>query len=79
MNPVTIVVGALFCAYAGYVLTVRLQGRDDKFRKLGAMRRFWGVRLGSGIHYFGYVVVPLMLGLALVWAGLRGASPFSAF
>lgn len=76
MNPLTILVGVLACGYAGWVLVLRLNGKDEKFRKLGPMRQFWGPKLGSGIHYFGYVFVPLVLGAALIWAGYRGAGLF---
>jgi hypothetical protein len=79
MNPYSLVVGIAACAYAAFVLVMRLRGRDDKFRKLGPMREFWGPRLGSAIHYVGYVVIPLVFGIFLIVAGLRGKNVFSAF
>ena len=44
MNPLSLLVGVAFCAYAPLVLVMRLRGRDDMFRKLGPMRNFWGPR-----------------------------------
>ena len=76
MNALTVGIGALACGYAVFVLVMRLAGKDDKFRKLGPMREFWGPRLGSGIHYFGYVLVPLAVGAWLITHGLRGGSLF---
>lgn len=76
MNPLTLALGVLSCCYGGYVLTLRLRGHDEKFRKLGPMREFWGPKLGSGIHYFGYAVMPLIFGLALIWAGYQGIGIF---
>jgi len=72
MNPITAIVGVLLCSYGVWVLTLRLQGKDEKFRKLGPMKEFWGASLGSAIHYFGYVVLPLALGISLVVMGLKG-------
>ena len=79
MDPYSLVVGIAACAYAAFVLVMRLTGRDDKFRKLGPMREFWGPRVGSAIHYVGYVVVPFVFGIFLIVAGLRGKNVFSAF
>jgi hypothetical protein len=77
MNPITVAVGALICCYALWALAMRLRGRDDKFRKLEPMRQFWGDRLGSAIHYVGYVLVPLGVGIAVVFAGARGVDLLS--
>jgi hypothetical protein len=79
MNPVTILIGVILCAYAASVLILRLKGREERFRKLGAMRNFWGPRLGSAIHYVGYVVVPFGFGVALIFAGWTGVNVFEVF
>ena len=79
MNPLSLLVGVASCAYALFVLVMRLRGRDDMFRKLGPMRNFWGPRLGSVIHYVGYVIVPLGFGILLIWAGSHGKNLFAAF
>jgi hypothetical protein len=74
MNSITLTVGILICAYALWVLTMRLQGKDSKFRKLEPMRQFWGPRLGSAIHYLGYVIAPFALGIGVMIAGLKGVN-----
>ena len=74
MDLITVAVGILVCGYAVWVLSMRLQGKDDKFKKLQPMRNFWGPQLGSAIHYFGYVVVPLSIGVGIIISGLKGNS-----
>lgn len=37
------IVGTFPCIYAVWVLIARLQGQDDKFRKLAPMKQFWGL------------------------------------
>jgi hypothetical protein len=78
MNTVTIVVGALAVGYGLFVLVLRLKGNDEKFRKLAPMRRFWGPKLGSAIHYVGYVGLPIVLGAVLIVAGVKGINVFDA-
>lgn len=72
MNAITVSVGVLVCGYAVWVLAMRLGGKDDLFKKLEPMRRFWGPRLGSAIHYAGYVAAPFAVGVALIVAGIKG-------
>lgn len=68
------IVGTFPCIYAVWVLIARLQGQDDKFRKLAPMKQFWGPQLGSAVHYLGYVVVPFLVGIGIIFAGFRGVS-----
>jgi hypothetical protein len=77
MNLATLAAGLLICAYALWALALRLQGKDARFRKLGPMRQFWGPRLGSAIHYLGYVIAPLSVGMGVVIAGLKGINLLS--
>lgn len=74
MNPVTIAVGVMACSYAIWVLILRLQGKNEKFHKLEPMKKFWGPRLGSLIHYLGYVGAPFAFGISLIFAGFKGVN-----
>jgi hypothetical protein len=78
VDIVTILVGALAIGYGLFVLVLRLKGHDDKFRKLAPMRKFWGPKLGSSIHYVSYAGLPIVLGTALIVAGAMGISVFEA-
>lgn len=79
MNPVTVIVGLVFCGYGFMVLRLRLQGRDDKFRKLGSMRKKYGEKAGSLIHYISCSIVPLLLGVWFIIAGIKGNEVFKVF
>lgn len=72
MNFVTIGIGLLPCAYAIYVLILRIKGKNDLFRKLGPMKKTFGNKLGSAIHYFGYVIVPMGFGVFVIYLGMKG-------
>ena len=72
MNLITVAIGLLPCAYAVFVLILRLQGKDEKFRKLGPMKERFGEKAGSIIHYIGYVAVPFICGIIVIYAGFAG-------
>lgn len=79
MNLITIIVGLIFSGYGIWVFVLRLQGRDEKFKKLGPMRRVYGEKAGSLIHYIGYVLIPLGFGIWIIIAGCRGTYIFDLF
>lgn len=79
MNPITIIIGLVFCGYGIMVLKLRLQGRDEKFKKLGPMRKVYGEKLGSLIHYLGYGIIPLLFGVWIIIAGTKGVEVFRVF
>lgn len=72
MDIPTVVVGAAICCYGLVALGLRLAGKEQAFKKLEPMRRLWGPRLGSAIHYVGYVVVPIVVGALITLAGMGG-------
>jgi len=78
MNFTTVAVGAFALVYGIVILALRLRGKETAFGKLALMRERFGAEAGSRIHFFGYVVLPLVLGAALVVAGLLGADVFRA-
>jgi len=79
MNLITIIVGLIFSGYGIMVLVLRLQGRDEKFKKLGPMRKVYGEKAGSLIHYIGYGFIPLGFGIWIIIAGCRGIFIFDLF
>ena len=78
MNFTTIAVGAFSIVYGIVVLAPRSRGRTAAFGKLAQLKERFGAEAGSRIHFIGYVVLPLVLGAALVAAGLLGANIFRA-
>jgi hypothetical protein len=75
MNFTTILVGVACVAYGLYTAWAR-QKTPEKFRKLEAMKKFWGARIGLVVHVVGYTVVPIILGVGLIVTGVRGGSLF---
>lgn len=41
-------------------------GKTEKFGKLEPMKKFWGEKLGKAIHFTGYVVAPIAVGVTLL-------------
>lgn len=79
MNLITIIIGLIFSGYGILVFGLRLCGHDGKFKKLGPMRKIYGAKLGSLIHYIGYGLVPLIFGVWIIIAGSRGVYVFDLF
>lgn len=79
MNPITLIIGLVFCIYGLMVLKLRLQGRDEKFKKLAPMRKVFGAKLGSIIHDLGYGIIPLLFGVWIIIAGVKGIEVFKVF
>jgi len=75
MNPVTVGLGVAALLFGFYSLYVRLSN-PTKFAKLAAMKQFWGEKLGGAIHFVAYTLVPLGVGVVLIFAGLRGVNVF---
>jgi hypothetical protein len=75
MNLTTILVGVAAVAYGLYAAWARRK-TPEKFRKLEPMKKFWGERGGLAVHFVGYTVVPIVFGVALIVAGVRGGSLF---
>ncbi|NLW47170.1 MAG: hypothetical protein GXY86_07530 [Firmicutes bacterium] len=79
MNPITILIGLAFSGYGFMVLRFRLQGKDEKFSKLGLLREKFGEKAGSLVHYIGNGIVPLILGGWFIIAGIKGIEVFKVF
>ncbi|MDC7241810.1 MAG: hypothetical protein PQJ50_15765 [Spirochaetales bacterium] len=74
MNLLTMAVGLLPCAYALYVLVLRVQGKDERFRKLGPIKEKFGEKTGSIIHLLAYGALPFIFGISVIAAGVAGLS-----
>ncbi len=79
MNLITIIIGLVFCGYGIMVIRLRLLGKDEKFKKLGPMRKVYGEKAGSIIHYIGYGIIPFLFGVWIIIAGSRGTEVFNIF
>lgn len=73
MNPMTVWLGALIVAYGCYTAYARVKA-PHQFHKLDAMKKFWGESAGLAIHFVGYTVVPIVVGIAMIIAGMSGLS-----
>ena len=73
MNPMTVGLGALIVAYGCYTAYARVKA-PHQFHKLDAMKKFWGESAGLAIHFVGYTVVPIVVGIAMIIAGMSGLS-----
>ncbi len=73
MDLMTAGIGALVVAYGCYTAYARMKA-PQQFRKLEAMKKFWGVRAGIAIHVVAYTIVPILAGIAMIIADLNGLS-----
>lgn len=79
MNPITVIIGLVFCGYGIMALKLRIQDREDKFKKLRPMRKVYGEKLGSLIHYLCYGIIPILFGIWILVAGVNGTEVFKVF
>ena len=75
MNPITILFGLASVAYGLYNAWARRK-HPEKFRKLEPMKKLWGERGGPIVHVVGYTIMPIVLGVVLIVAWMRGGSVF---
>jgi len=75
VNPVTVLIGVAAIAYGSYTAWAR-RAKPEQFKKLEPMKNVWGNRGGQVVHVIGYTVVPIIVGIVLVWSGLQGTSLF---
>lgn len=79
MVLINIVIGTIILFYALVVFILRISGKERQFKKLKPMKEKFGENTGSVIHYFGYVAVPMIIGLAIIYLGIIGISIFDIF
>lgn len=75
MNWITIGVGVAAFLYGVYTLIMRFRA-PETFGKLEAMKKFWGEKPGLVVHIVGYTLVPMIVGISLVIAGINGVALF---
>ncbi len=75
MNGMTIAIGAVALCYGVFSAVMRKK-KPEYFRKLEPMKRRFGDKAGNTLHFFGYVIVPVLAGVVLILSGLNGASLF---
>ena len=75
MNPFTVLLGFALVCYGLYTAWAR-RAKPEQFRKLDAMKRFWGEKNGQLVHIVGYTVVPILSGSVVILIGLSGTSLF---
>lgn len=75
MDPVTVGIGGLAIGFGGYTFFLRTSN-PSKLKKLQPMQDKWGEQTGLVIHTVAYSLVPVGLGVAMVFAGLSGVSLF---
>lgn len=75
MNYITLVIGILAFVYGVFSIFIRMKN-PSKFAKLDAMKKFWGEKAGTAIHFIGYTVVPIIVGIVFIVLGLQGKSIF---
>lgn len=75
MNPITVLAGVVLTGYGLHTAWAR-RARPEQFKKLAAMRSFWGEKGGQLVHVMSYTAVPIIVGIVLMLVGLRGASLF---
>lgn len=75
MDPVTVGIGVLAVGFGGYAFFLRVSN-PSKLKKLKPMQDKWGEQSGLAIHTVAYSIGPLVFGLAMIVAGLKGISLF---
>jgi hypothetical protein len=75
MNWITIGVGVAAFLYGVYTLIMRVKA-PEKFGKLEAMKKFWGEKSGLVVHFVGYTLIPMIVGISFVIAGIKGVTLF---
>ena len=75
MHTITIVLGVGAFAFGLYMIYLR-SNSPTKCRKLEAMKKFWGKRLGTIINFVSYSLVPIGVGVALIIGGRLGMELF---
>jgi hypothetical protein len=75
MNPVTMLLGVASLGYGLYTVWAR-RAKPEQFAKLEPMKKVWGEKAGPIVHVIGYTVMPILLGVVLIFLGIRGVKVF---
>ncbi|HEU0264724.1 MAG TPA: hypothetical protein VFR01_03255 [Geobacterales bacterium] len=69
MDFMSIGIGVAGVLYGIYAAVARVR-TPEKFWKLEPMKKFWGERAGLAIHFLGYTVVPIVIGVLFILRGV---------
>jgi hypothetical protein len=75
LDPVNLILGSFAVGYGVLTLIIRAKN-PAMFGKLATMKQQWGDTTGTAIHVIAYSVMPILVGVALLVAGLLGVSFF---
>lgn len=75
MDYLTLTLGILAAGYGIFSCIMRF-AKPSMFKKLEPMKEKWGEKAGNTIHFFSYVIVPVVIGILLIFAGINGISFF---
>ena len=75
MDPVTVLIGAAALGFGIYTAYIRATN-PAKLGKLDAMKKQWGEGVGTAVHVAAYSVLPVIFGIAMILAGMKGMSLF---
>ena len=75
MDYITLGIGLFALGYGVYSTYLRIKN-PGKFSKLEAMKKFWGERAGTVIHFIAYTVVPIGAGIFFTVLGFLGIPIF---
>ena len=73
MNKTSLVIGVLLIAY-GIGTVIARKWYPDSFWKLRPMQDNLGEKAGTRVHVFFYTVVPILMGILAIIAGVNGVA-----
>jgi uncharacterized membrane protein len=75
MDYVTILIGSMCICYGIFSAIMRVK-KPELFKKLEPMKKRWGEKAGIRLHFFGYVLIPIIFGISIVISGYFGKNLF---
>ena len=75
MNIPTVLIGVLAALFGASTIILR-HTKPQMFSKFGPMKEKFGDKQGYILHFVGYSLIPLILGISMIISGLNGYSFF---
>ena len=75
MNTVTIAIGVVALLFGIFTMFGRVR-RPEQYTKLKAMQDKLGDKPGYTVHLIAYSVAPMIFGVVMILAGIRGVAFF---
>jgi hypothetical protein len=73
VDPTNLALGVFAIGFGLFTLVIRATN-PSWFGKLAAMKQQWGDAAGNAIHLIAYTIVPILVGVALIVASVKGVS-----